>query len=389
MKQGQNYSVDGKSNREDDRIKEINLKGGQYKESTLVDKICTEAQKRSYHKKEKFANNKQRSMFLDRLSCYCTYDYDQDRKMCKVKKVFTYPKTDAEVKVHSGIYQCLTPLILDMVLRSKSEGRHAVFSAFDLAENCSMFNANYKIMKHNQAAIETDLHIPQNTAQEFFLKSDDRINYYIRKCVEYLNKMGCVVFDEIHLIKRYTEEVIPDEETDDVIKIRRTEKHIASKEEMDLYTAILEEASKKAGIRKNADRWYGKTAFRYQTEVSRLFKKNHIAYVCRGFVVYRFDTDRCREILNTFSDKSMNQYRQGAGSLFKALMDERAEARFITHSSFDENYLEHFKDLSEIALLFDAPDIKPRLLSAENYEERMERLSKGMKVKLIEYSEGY
>ena len=55
-------------------IKSINLNAGRYTEIKLVDMVCTEAQKRSYYRKNKFANNKQREMFLERLSCYCAVD---------------------------------------------------------------------------------------------------------------------------------------------------------------------------------------------------------------------------------------------------------------------------------------------------------------------------
>ena len=57
----------------------VRLKRGEYNEVTLVDKICTDAQKRSYHRKEKFASGKHRSMFLDTLSRYCDYEFDAEK----------------------------------------------------------------------------------------------------------------------------------------------------------------------------------------------------------------------------------------------------------------------------------------------------------------------
>ena len=64
----------------DEAIKSIDLKRCQYSECTLVDKICSAAQQKSYHKKEKFASSKQREMFLDRLSCYCEFEYEPETK---------------------------------------------------------------------------------------------------------------------------------------------------------------------------------------------------------------------------------------------------------------------------------------------------------------------
>ena len=96
-----------KTNKGDESIKRIDLETVLYDESTLVDKVCTAAQKKTYHKKEKFANNKQRSMFVERLSQYCEFAYDSDAKKVNVKKIFEYPKTRAELKIHDGIYQFL------------------------------------------------------------------------------------------------------------------------------------------------------------------------------------------------------------------------------------------------------------------------------------------
>lgn len=367
----------------DEIIKNIVLNRGQYSESTLVDKVCTAAQQQSYHRKNKFANSKQRSMFLDRLSCYCEFECNSDTRKYKIKRVFKYPKTKAEIKVRQGIYQCLTPLILDKVLNN-CDGRWTIFSTFDLAENCCMFNRNYTMMKFNQKAVETDLKIPEFTTSEYFNKSDDRIDYYIRQCIKYLTEMNCVVFDEVHIIERYNEELVSDEENDDVLKLRTKEKHKATKEEMDLYTSLIEIASKKAGVRNNSDKWYGKTALRYQTELSRLFNKHKIKYVCRGFELWRVDTDRCKEILDSFKEKSMNQYRQEIGTLLKIIMDENAEERIKKRRSLDEYYLEHFKDLSDITLLYDAPDIAPRLPSAKSYEEKIQEQANSMRVRIME-----
>ena len=100
-------SKKSKTAKGDGAIKSINLNRGQYSEITLVDKICTAAQKRSYYKKEKFPNSKQREMFLERLSCYCDFEYDPNTKKYKIKEVFKYPRTAAEIKIHKDIYQYL------------------------------------------------------------------------------------------------------------------------------------------------------------------------------------------------------------------------------------------------------------------------------------------
>ena len=129
-------------NKGDESINRIHLETVPYDESILVDKICTIAQKRSYHKKEKFANSKQRSMFIDRLSQYCEFEYDPGAKWISVKKIFDYPKTRAELKIHDGIYLYLTPLLLNEIIHSDND-RQSLFSVYELTKKSHMMNRNY------------------------------------------------------------------------------------------------------------------------------------------------------------------------------------------------------------------------------------------------------
>jgi hypothetical protein len=73
----------------------ILLKPGKYGESTLVDMLCTEAQKRDYHKRERFTGTRQRTAFHNTLSKYCEFEqiHDLDQKQYKIKKVFEFPRT--------------------------------------------------------------------------------------------------------------------------------------------------------------------------------------------------------------------------------------------------------------------------------------------------------
>ena len=81
----------------------IRLKCIEYNEGVLVDKVCSEAQKRAYHKKEKFVNSTYRRMFLDSLSKYCDYEYDPETNKYRVLEVYKYPKTLYEAKIYKGI----------------------------------------------------------------------------------------------------------------------------------------------------------------------------------------------------------------------------------------------------------------------------------------------
>lgn len=340
----------------------VRLKKGSYNESTLVDKVCSEAQQRSYHKKEKFASGKHRSMFLDSLARYCDYEYDAENEKYVVTDVFKYPKTLYESKIHKGIYQYLAPLILNEVLFGK--GRKAVITSMDLARAAEIINVNYDNAKYNQDAMQIDLGFSQSVLVEFFNKADSRIDDYIRQCIKYLSGMNCVIYNETHMIG-----IMPktaDIENGHVI-IKPPEVRRATDDEMKLYAKLVEQASRKAKITSNSEKWYGKKAARYNTELTRLLRENGIMFVCRAFELWKVDEKRCKDIMRSFAEegKTIEDRKQEIGTVLKLIMDENAEKRLIKNPSLGENYLEQFKRLSDMTLLYGAEDIMKLLPSAK------------------------
>lgn len=377
-------SKKSKTAKGDGAIKSINLNRGQYSESTLVDKVCTAAQKRSYHKKEKFSNSKQREMFLDRLSCYCKFEYDSNTKKYKIKEVFKYPKTAAEAKIHKDIYQYLTPLILNTIINNES--RQTIFNVYELTKDTNMVNQNYAPMKFAQNEVSYGLQIPHKTISEYFDKTDSYIHHRIKQCIQYLSETGCIFFNETHIIKKVVF-------TDVQVNLNgckskgKSEIRKATDDELDLYAKLLEIADNEVGIKSNQDRWYGKKARAFKNTLSRLLRDHNIAYITKGFEIFRIHLDRCEEIMQTFSDKPLDQYRKEVGTLLKEISDCNAEGRIKDGKciDFDEDYLENFKNLSEISLLYGAKNITEQIPSLKrSYEERMKNQSELMECQYIE-----
>jgi len=219
-------------------MKEIILKPGQYLEKTLVDKICTPTQQAAYHKKERFTL-KQQETFFERLARFCEFKHDENTGKYKIFRVFEHPMSNAELKIHQGIYECLTPLIIDRVLNTDATERTTDFSFMELAKQCNMFNSNYNLMKYNQSSVEADLDINIVTTHEYFNKADKAFNYYINKTLEYLRSLNCIIFEPICFIETFTEEttVAKDQSGHEkYVKKRVKDKHIISKEEFELVT---------------------------------------------------------------------------------------------------------------------------------------------------------
>lgn len=372
-----------KTHKGDESIKKIDLEPVLYDESVLVDKVCTAAQKRSYHKKEKFANNKQRSMFVERLSQYCEFTYDPDAKEVNVKKIFDYPKTRAELKIHDGIYQYLTPLLLDAIIHSEND-RQSLFSVYELTKKSHMMNHNYGTMKFAQDEVSTGLHIPNKTISEYFDKADGYFHYYIKKCLKYLVETSCIIFNEVPIIKKVT--FVDAEINLNGCKARgKPDIHKATEEEMNLYAKLLETVDNELDIHSNQDRWFGKKAWTYQSTLSKLLKDHNIEYVIQGFEIYCVHPDRCQEIMQSFSEHSLDYYKQEIGTMLKEIVDSNAENRTEKHKLIDVDYLEHFKDLSKISLPYGAEDITKRIPALkDSYDKRMKSKLEQME---FEYSE--
>ena len=370
-------------NKGDESINRIHLETVPYDESILVDKICTIAQKRSYHKKEKFANSKQRSMFIDRLSQYCEFEYDPGAKWISVKKIFDYPKTRAELKIHDGIYLYLTPLLLNEIIHSDND-RQSLFSVYELTKKSHMMNRNYGTMKFAQNEVSSGLQIPNKTVSEYFDKADGYFHYYIKKCLNYLAETSCIIFSEVPIIKKVT--FLDAEINLNGCKVRgKPDVHKATEEEMNLYAKLLETVDNELDIHSNQDRWFGKKAWTYQSTLSKLLKDYNIEYIVQGFEIYCVHPDRCQEIILTSSEHSLDYYRQGIGALLKEIVDSNAESRAEKHKLLDADYLEHFKDLSEISLPYGAEDIIKRIPALKgSYDKRIMRKSEEMEFKYSE-----
>lgn len=337
-----------------------------------MDKICSDAQRRSYHKKEKFASGKHQSMFLDALARYCDYEYDPAHKRYTVLDVYKIPKTLYDSKIHKGIYQYLAPLILYEVLYGDSHrDRQAVITSADLARTVKLINGNYNNLKFNQAAAHRDMDLNLNILSEYFNKADNRIDEYVRRCIGYLAAMNCVIYNETHMIG-----IMPKtaEIENGHIIVAPGEIRKATDEEMTLYSRLVEKASRRAKINSDSEKWYGKKSVRYNHELIRLLRENGILFVCRAFTLWRVDEEQCKNILQSFNDKPLDQRRQEIGAVFKLIMDSNAEKRLEKNQALGENYIEQFKRLSDITLLYEADDVLKALPSirGKNYQNTLQ-----------------
>lgn len=365
---------------------EMNIEKRNYTEKELVYMLCTPAQIQSYEQRNKFVGGKQRSMFLDRLAQYCSYDYDQATKSYNITALYDVPKTMAQSRLHKGIYQYLAPLILHEMINNHDENHKARLTVFDLAEKIAMVNSNYKCLKYNMEQVEDELDIPFYTVYEYFNKTDLQIDEYLRRCIKYLSSENCVIANEVHVIQTFKRDTqYKDDIGNHVEVIKVKDAHVATDEEMDLYARLIEEASKISGAYTNYEQWYGVNSNKFKRALKKLLDQNGIDYVCRGFEMWYVDLDKCKQMLHEYSDISLEDRTKMLGEVFKLLIDENAAKRAEKKSLIDTGYVEHFQSLSSITILHDAEDIRKQIKSWKSQSERLMEKANTINVEYREY----
>ena len=362
----------------------MNLEKRMYQESELVRLICTPAQIQSYEQRGKFVGGKQRSMFLDKLATFCDFDYDSKRRSYTITELFDMPKTMAQARLHKGIYQYLAPLILNEMINHHDENHKARLTVFDLAKRIAMVNKNYDYIKYSMEQSGKELEIPYYEMYEYFNKTDLQIDEYLRRCIQYLRSENCVIANEVHVIQTFEKTSHIENNVDVVLKEK--EQHTATDAEMDLYARLVEEASKISGAHTNYEQWYGSNSGAFKRALKQLLDANGIDYVCRGFEMWYVDLDKCKKMLDEYSDIPLEQRVQMLGQVFKLMIDQNAEKRAAKKSLIDNSYVEHFKTLSSLTVLSGAKDVRKQFKSWKSQPEKLAEKGKAIHV---EYREKY
>lgn len=348
----------------------MRLEKRQYSEVELVSMICTEIQANSYKKKNKFVGGKQRSMFLDKLSTYCEYEYDKEQKQYTITDVYDSPQTMAQARLHKGIYRFLAPLILNEMINNHDENNKARLTVFDLAKKIALVNNNYDQIKYNMEQVGDELSIPFYIVYEYFNKTDLQIDEYLRRCIKYLRSENCVIANEVHVIQTFEQSAELDENL--VLITKEKDVHTASDEEMKLYSRIIEQASREAGAFTNYDQWYGKSSGKFKKALKRLLEQHGIDYVCRGFEMWYIDLDKCKKMLDEYvAEFSLAENTRMLGEVFKLILDDNAATRASKKEMVDLSYVEHFKSLSSLTVLSDAEDIRKKIKSWKTQPDKL------------------
>jgi hypothetical protein len=356
------------------------LKKGKISEEALVEKLCTNNQYLYYRNKNKFQGGIQKKTFLQKLSRLCDYEYNEDEKTFFIKEIYKYPKPIVLPKLKDGIYQHLAPLILNDIVNHHDKNNKTIITSIGVAHEVEMINRNYDKVKYNIDTACYDLNLPFYTMAEYFDKADTAIRYYIKKCLQYLKDGNYIILHDIFIICTFINN--KDLMNSDYSIKRKEDVHLASDEEMKVYSSCVGIASRYAGIEKDNEKYYGRKSKKFQDKLKDLLFAKNIKYVYQGFEMYYTDLERCKNLLNEFNDMPLDMRKNNLCEVFKYILNFNAKTRFDKGKIFDEEYLKHFETLSDITILKDAEDILPKLSSYKTKEDKIQDEIDNIKITL-------
>lgn len=200
-------------------------------------------------------------------------------------------KKDIDVK---GVYQYTCPLILDYLIDEK-KCKKIVTSNISLANEINMISEYYKSLSHNPDKVSDITEIDINIVYDYFSHATQRINYYIEKTLEHLEKMCMVIYKNNYLIQ----------ETNNVSVVGcqveiQSQWRIANDDDMKIYSNALEISDRTHNIKTKNERYYGHKAFEWKKTLFKELGKHNIMNIVSAFEVYPVNLDKCKSYREQF-----------------------------------------------------------------------------------------
>ena len=358
----------------------VKLQKREYTEQALVDKICTDAQKKSYAEKNRFRGGKQRADFRKKLSAYCEYEFDESTRKYTITNIFDIPKNKTQEKMTRGIYSYITPLILDYVVDSHNAEKPIQTTCLDIGSRIGMVNENYNLIKYNEK-LRKNLDIPSRIFNEYINKVDVQIRDYICRCLEYLSGEGYIEITDIYIIK--TSEIKPEIKNggENVVVTKFEQKRVATDAEIELYEGIVKRIEAETGAYTVYEKHYGKNSKAYYILLRKLLGEHCVDNMYKGIDIKCLNLGKCEQMLNTFKETmTLSQSRESLRETFRLIVDKNTAARVVKKKVDDEKYAEFFSNLTALTISSEAEDIRNKIDEWETKVMRLNRKASSIKV---------
>lgn len=295
-----------------------------------------------------FPSGRHRRIFLKKLAKYCDfYRYDIKKRIYKITKIYEIPRIGIfEIIYDNPIYKHLVVLYLNELMRLEKHDKGLVVRGLTLMLHLKILHPNYMKLHKAERSLCKTLNIKPTILRGFFNRTSTMMRYYVGEIIYRLCELDCIELFPTY-ITREMKPVFFKAEGIEYVRYRiGYVKHfrMSTPEEILIHDAAMAKATQEATN---------------EEEVEQIFKdelKKHDIYDI--FLTYEArvkNKENCLKVLRQFPAIKFNIMREKISIELKRIVDTLAEER-AAKNNLPAEYVEGYKRLSSLTLLFDAPD---------------------------------
>ena len=268
-------------------------------EKELVRLFGTPSAQKSYDENNRFVSGWKKKV-LDKAARYCLIADNGDRTY-RIKSVYQYQIPTQFSKMSKSLYQYITPLILDMLIKGHDENNKITLTIGKWAREINMVNHNYDLVKYNKDETSKSIGYESEIINDFYDRSDDMIERYITNTLDYLKSSGHIIWREMYYVLQEHSVSTDVINTDgNVVVDIQLEQHPASDEEMEFYSKCIKVADEKANVKNASERYYSKKSKLWNRILKEELYKRKIKLVYKAYQAYYINLDKCKNLLKLF-----------------------------------------------------------------------------------------
>jgi len=359
-------------------IMEINL--GVINTKDFVTTFGTQKLKERYNK-DKRLGGKDKESLLKKANKYCEIQ-DLSRGKYVITKVYPMEKDDLVVPLKKGLNKFLTPLILSKLIELDCNNEFKYTLPFlGWVNKMDIINGeNYNFIKYHQDKCHKSLNINPQTMEEFFIKVDLCIKYYLEKNLSILSDksgLDLIDYETVQMVKKKCVEHKDNEKGGCDVNCKPPYDEPISDDDRKFYYECEKIAKERAGITRNQEKFYGTKSYIYRRELKVLLKKRNILFMYTSYNIFCKDVD---EVINTLAkfndiDTSPEEFVKVFNENFIEYIEKRAISRhkkelelssdknntkLIKEYRILESYIPDYRNLSEITINKDSENIQDK-----------------------------
>ena len=361
------------------------IERGILSEIELVKLFATEKQQTKYESSGNKFTGLNKKTVLKQAANWCEIK-DLGKRKYEIVKVYDYPEPKVLAKMHSGIHQYLTPLILINLIRED------IYKLDSYTTTCAkwhrmigMINRNFFRMKYSADYSSSKLDVSKEVARDFFEHTYDSLVYFFKKSLEYLKSAGLFEYERVHWLCIRERRVLIGSHGKRTIQIDTIHRR-AEPEDMEYIQLCSQIACQYAGIAsdKPEDKRIGDKAEVYANKFRELMMKRGIAYFYKAFEIRSIDKDiqRCNHLLKSFKNvdnkeeliKNLNRaYQKHLLTNMKKRITKKAEQGSLSRRAI-KRFTQGYKKIMKMTLEYDASNIEVPNVLDESSEEDINKI---------------